>query len=71
MSPMKVSGVGHDVVVIDRRNISALVKVADLDIPNFDAQRGRLSGNLLYVGGSGGGLAIVDLTNPADSPVAR
>src|SRR5439155_26733396 len=37
----------------------------ELDIPGFNAYRGTVVGNLLYVTGVGGGLAIVDLTNPA------
>jgi hypothetical protein len=54
----------HDVVVIDRRDINNLVKVAELEIPGLDAFRGKIIGSTLYVSGSGSGMAIVDLTNP-------
>jgi len=64
------SGIGHDVVVIDRSNHSSLVKVADLDIPNFNAFRGRVIGTTLYLTGSSGGLAVVDLSVPT-APVLK
>ncbi len=64
MSGSRPGGVGHDVVVIDRGNLHNLVKVADLDIPNFDAYRGEIVGNTLYLAGTTGGMAIVDLTDP-------
>jgi|GEM_PF-1174599 len=60
----------HDVVVIDRSNVNNFVKVADIDIPNFTAFRARIAGNLLYISGYGGNMAIVDLTNPA-APVTK
>jgi hypothetical protein len=69
-SPDRPGGVGHDVVVFDRGNLNNLVKVADLDIPNFDAFRGKIVGNTLYLAGTSAGVAVVDLTNPA-SPVLK
>jgi len=60
----------HDVVVVDRRDVNSFAVVADVDIPNFTAFRGRMYGNLLYLAGNGSKLAIVDLTNPA-SPVVK
>ena len=57
----KPGGVGHDVVVIDKRDPNSLVKVGDLDIPAFDGFRGKVVGTTLYLGGVGGGLAVVDL----------
>jgi hypothetical protein len=64
ISNFKPSGVGHDLMILDRRDQNNLAKVAEFDIPNFDAFRGTIVGNLLYVTGLGGGTAIVDLTNP-------
>jgi len=60
----KPNGVGHDVVVFDRREPNALVKIADLDIPAFDGYRGKVVGNTLYLAGVGGGVAVVDLSDP-------
>jgi len=65
ISNWKPAGVGHDVTVIDRRDANNLRNVADYDIPNFDGFRGAVIGNMLYVTGVTGGLAIVDLSNPA------
>ncbi|HXI13364.1 MAG TPA: carboxypeptidase regulatory-like domain-containing protein, partial [Thermoanaerobaculia bacterium] len=59
-----VGGLERDVVVIDRRDVSNLVRVSDLAIPGFRPIRGKTIGSMLYVGGEDGGLAIVDLTNP-------
>jgi hypothetical protein len=64
MSPNKPAGVGHDVIVIDRRDVYNMAKVADLDIPGFDAFRGKIVGTTLYIAGLTGGVAIVDLTIP-------
>jgi hypothetical protein len=55
---------GHDVVVIDRRDINAFSVVADLDIPNFDAFRGVISGTTLYLTGVNGA-AVVNLAVPS------
>jgi hypothetical protein len=66
ISPYRTSNtIGHDVVVIDRRDIFKLKKVAELDIPNFDAVQGRVLDNKLYVTGVSSGVAVVDLTSPA------
>ena len=66
VSPYKTgTNVGHDVVVIDRRDIFKLKKVVELDIPNFDGVHGRVLDDMLYVSGVSGGVAVVDLTNPA------
>ncbi|HVR39267.1 MAG TPA: discoidin domain-containing protein, partial [Thermoanaerobaculia bacterium] len=59
----------HDVVVIDVRQPNYWAKVADLDIPNFTAFRGRMSGNTLYLGGNTSEVVAVDLTNPASPQV--
>jgi hypothetical protein len=64
MSPDKPSGVGRDVVIFDVTNIATTPKIFELDIPNFDATRGIVDGNTLYVAGGDAGVAIVDLTNP-------
>lgn len=69
-SPLKTNGVGHDVVVIDRHDVRNLVKVADIDIPNFDGFRGRIIGSTLYLSGFGKNVAVIDLTNP-QSPVVK
>src|SRR6185295_1342369 len=42
MSDQRPGSVGHDVVVLDRSDVYNLVKVFDLDIPNFDAFRGKI-----------------------------
>jgi len=65
ISPDKPGGIGRDVMVIDRRDLFDLKKVADLDIPNFDGLRAKAVGNKLYVMGEMAGVAVVDLTNPA------
>src|SRR5206468_8441131 len=65
ISPDRPGGVGHDVVVIDRRDIYNLKVVANLDIPSFDGYFGKIVGSTLYEVGVGGGVAVVDLTNPA------
>ncbi|HET8798224.1 MAG TPA: Ig-like domain-containing protein [Thermoanaerobaculia bacterium] len=65
VSPHRPGGIGRDVVVIDRRDINNLRKVAELDIPNFDAFRARAIGSMLYVTGVNAGVAVVDLSNPA------
>jgi hypothetical protein len=61
----KTSGIGHDVMVIDRRDLNVLRRIADLDIPNFEPYRVKAIGNIAYVTGVNGGVAVVDLTNPA------
>ncbi len=71
MTDQKPGGVGHDVVVVDRSDIYNMVKVADLDIPNFDAFRGKIIGNTLYIAGRAGGLAIVDITDPRTPVVVK
>jgi hypothetical protein len=69
-SPQTPNSVGHDVVVFDRRNVNDIVKIADLDIPGFNGNRGRIYGNTLYLASDGGtAMAIVDLTNPASPQV--
>ena len=65
ISPNTPFGAGHDVMVIDRRDVNNLRKITDIDIPNFNAFRGTIVGNLLYVTGVQSGVAVVDLTNPA------
>jgi hypothetical protein len=65
ISPDKPFGIGRDVMVIDRRNISALGQVVQYDIPNFDGTQAKVVGTNLYVAGMAGGLAVVDLSNPA------
>src|SRR5205085_6650577 len=61
---------GHDVVVFDRRDVNALKIVADLDIPNFDAFRGRISGTTLYLAGYYGA-AVVNLAVPSSPTFTR
>ena len=53
---------------LDARNFDVFVKIAELDVPNFDAVAGALDGTTLYLAGGEAGIAVVDLTNPA-SPV--
>ncbi|HVT45346.1 MAG TPA: Ig-like domain-containing protein [Thermoanaerobaculia bacterium] len=65
ISATSVSGVGHDVVVLDLADPNNLVTIADLDIPGFGATRGEIVGDMLYLTGWDAGVAIVDLTTPA------
>jgi hypothetical protein len=65
-----IGGLGRDVTIIDRTNLNSLLKIAELDIPNFDAFSGALDGTTLYLAGGEAGIAIVDITNPA-SPLWR
>ncbi|MGZ4778145.1 MAG: hypothetical protein ACXV5L_03055, partial [Thermoanaerobaculia bacterium] len=64
-SNLRPGNIGHDVVVFDRRDIYNLKRIADYDIPNFDGFHAKAIGNTLYVAGVDGGVAIVDLSNPA------
>ncbi|HEY6212155.1 MAG TPA: hypothetical protein VIW45_07710, partial [Vicinamibacterales bacterium] len=68
LSYTSTGSTGHDVVIIDARDINNLVKVADFDIPNFVAARGRVSGSMLYLSGANE-VAVVDLSNPASPSV--
>jgi hypothetical protein len=56
---------GTDVTIIDRSNINNLVRIATLQIPNFVAFRGSVTGQTLYISGrdNGAGMAVVDLTH--------
>jgi len=65
ITPDKVGGVGRDVTVIDRSDITNLRKLAELDVPNFDAISGVIDGAILYLAGNDSGIAIVDLSTPA------
>ncbi|MGZ8829304.1 MAG: hypothetical protein ACXW2Q_02890, partial [Thermoanaerobaculia bacterium] len=56
---------GWDVVVIDRRNVDAPVRAGGLHIPQIAGFRGKIDGSMLYVAGGDGGVAMVDLSNPA------
>jgi hypothetical protein len=58
-------GGGRDVVVIDRRNVNAMVKVGELQVPSFDAFHGTISGTNLYLfSDSKAEMVVVDLSNP-------
>jgi hypothetical protein len=72
-APQEPNGVGHDVVVLDRRNLNNLVKVADVNLPNFRAVRGEIAGSTLYLASDGGdAVALIDLTTPsAPTEIAR
>jgi len=70
LSPDKPGGSGHDLIVMDRSNINTLTKAVDFDIPSFDALDGVVDGNMLYVAGGDGGVAIVDMTFPT-APVVK
>src|SRR5207248_809190 len=65
------SGNGRDVIVIDRRDVGALKKVSELQIPNFDAFRGVVSGAKVYlVSQTTPQIVVVDLHNPAAPSIA-
>jgi hypothetical protein len=70
VSNWRPSNVGHDIIVMDRRDINNLIKVSELEIPNFEAFRATVVGTTLYIAGYSGGAAIVDLSNPA-APVLK
>src|SRR6185369_5550368 len=69
-SSSRTSGgsVGHDLVIFDKSNIFAFFKVADMDIGGaaFSGFRGKVVGNTLYIAGQTGGVAVVDVTDPAN-----
>ena len=71
MTDDRPSSIGHDVVVFDRSNVNGLVKVFDLDIPNFNAFRGKVVGSTLYIAGRAGGLAIVDVSDPRSPSLVK
>src|SRR6185503_15507773 len=48
-----------------RTNVYALVKVADFDVPNFDARYGVIDGTRLYLtSATGPDMVVVDLSTP-------
>ncbi|HUJ13922.1 MAG TPA: hypothetical protein VL284_09060, partial [Thermoanaerobaculia bacterium] len=59
------SATGRDVMVIDRRDVNALKKAGELTIASIAAFRGKIAGNLLYIAGGDGGVAIVDVSVPS------
>ncbi len=59
------NGVDHDLVIIDARDVNSFAKVADIDIPNFQAVRGRVEGSTLYLSSTSGEVAAIDVSNPA------
>ena len=65
VSTWKPGNVGHDLIVLDRRDLASFKKVSELEIPNFDAFRITIVGTRAYVSGVAGGLAVVDLSVPA------
>ncbi|HJT17565.1 MAG TPA: hypothetical protein VJ853_09265, partial [Thermoanaerobaculia bacterium] len=65
ITPDKPGGAGRDVTVIDRSDTNNLRKIAELDVPAFDAVSGLIDGTTLYLAGGDSGIAIVDLSNPA------
>ncbi|MEO8034568.1 MAG: hypothetical protein ABI837_09045, partial [Acidobacteriota bacterium] len=65
LSNNKPGNVGHDIMVIDRRDVNNLKKVAELDIPNFDAFRGTILGTNLYITSlAQPQTVVIDLSNP-------
>jgi hypothetical protein len=73
VSPNVTNGISHDVSIFDRRDINNLVRVADLDIPNFAGFHASLAGSMLYIGSVApfvGQMAIVDVSNP-NAPVLK
>ncbi|HUP60794.1 MAG TPA: hypothetical protein VNA69_10290, partial [Thermoanaerobaculia bacterium] len=56
---------GRDVTIIDRSNPAALVRVGELQVLEIVAFRGRLSGTTLFLAGQEGGVAMIDVSNPA------
>jgi hypothetical protein len=58
---------GVNVVVLDRTNVSNLVKVSAMAIPGIVGFRGAVAGQKLYVAGEGtnAAMAVVDLSNVA------
>jgi hypothetical protein len=68
----------RDLTVISISNPTAPAKVATLDVPNFSSDAAIVDGNSVYLAGTvggytlgtPGGIAIVDVTNPA-APVLK
>jgi hypothetical protein len=73
ISPSRPNSVGHDLVIFDRSNVFDAIKVQDLDIggAGFNAQKARLAGSTLYLFGADGGVALVDVTDPANPSVTQ
>ncbi|HEY0590314.1 MAG TPA: hypothetical protein VGF40_00995, partial [Thermoanaerobaculia bacterium] len=73
ISPDRPGNAGHDLIVIDRRDPNDLKKVAELEIENFDAFRGALNGDVLWVvSRTSSEVATLDLSNPrAPALIAR
>src|SRR5258706_7186978 len=58
-------------MLIDRRDVNALKKIAELDVPSFDAFRGTIVGTNLYlVSTSQAQTAVVDLSTPTAPKVS-
>ncbi|MGH9457002.1 MAG: hypothetical protein ACRD2J_05105, partial [Thermoanaerobaculia bacterium] len=73
LSPNRPNNVGHDLIVIDRRDPNDLRKVAELEIENFDAFRGVFDGDVLWViSRASSEAATIDLSDPkAPTLIAR
>lgn len=55
----------RDLTVIDISNVNMLVRLAEIDIPNFRAFAGTVDGSTLYLAGGDAGIAIVDVSAPS------
>jgi hypothetical protein len=58
------NGSAHDVVILDRRDINNIVVAWDGTINGIAAFRASLQGTTLYVSGTDGAVAVVDVSNP-------
>ncbi|MEO8215449.1 MAG: Ig-like domain-containing protein [Acidobacteriota bacterium] len=66
ISPEQSGGQGHDVVVFDFADESSPRKIADLDVPSFDAAAGTIHGRTLFLVSSANAEVVsVDLSDPA------
>jgi hypothetical protein len=73
VAPSVINGAGHDLMIFDRSNAAAgLVKLKDLDIggATFSSWTCRLSGNMLTIFAADAGVALVDVTDPAN-PIVK
>jgi hypothetical protein len=59
------NGGAHDVVILDRRDINNIVVAWDGTINGVAAFRASLQGTTLYVSGTDGAVAVVDVSNPS------
>ena len=59
---------GRDVVLFDVSNPSSIVKLAEVDVPNFVAFDGVVEGTTVYLAGGNAGVAVLDFVGSPSAP---